>query len=217
VGLKVVGAGLGRTGTNSLKLALEQLLGGPCYHMYEVVARPADTAIWHAAVRGEDVDFAALLGGFSATVDWPAVAFWRELEAVGDDPFILLSTRDSSERWWESVAATILPTVRQPLPSEDPMTAARRTMIREMMDVRFTPSWRERDGAIAAYEQHNAEVRESVPRERLIDWGPGDGWEPICSALGVAVPDAPFPHVNTTEEFSAGAADREEKAREQAP
>jgi hypothetical protein len=204
VGLRVVGAGLGRTGTNSLKLALEQLLGGPCYHMYEVAARPSDTPSWHAAVRGEEVNFSALLDGYAATVDWPACAFWREIAQVSDDPFILLSTRDSSERWWDSVAATILPTVVQELPIDDPSATERRLMIRELMHARFTPAWREREGAIAAYERHNADVRRAVPRERLIDWRPGDGWEPICSALGLAVPRTPFPHVNTTDEFRAG-------------
>jgi hypothetical protein len=208
MGVRVVGAGLGRTGTNSLKLALEQLLGGPCYHMYEVAARPGDTPAWHAAVRGEEVDFAALLDGFTATVDWPACAFWREIAEVSDDPFILLSTRDSSERWWDSVAATILPTVSQPLPIDDPSTTERRLMIRDLMQARFTASWREREGAIAAYERHNADVRSSVRPERLIDWRPGDGWAPICSALGVPVPATPFPHVNTTDEFRASQAAR---------
>jgi Sulfotransferase domain len=202
--LRVVGAGLGRTGTNSLKLALERLLDAPCYHMWEVVERPDDVRSWQAAARGEDVDFAALLHGYSATVDWPGAAYWREIARAGDDPLILLSTRESSQRWWESVAATIVPTVAHATSEEDPATEQRRTMIREMMRARFTPGWREREHAIAAYERHNEDVRASVPRERLIDWQPGDGWEPICSALGVAVPDVPFPHVNTTEEFRTG-------------
>ncbi len=207
--LQVVGAGLGRTGTNSLKLALELVLGGPCYHMYEVVAHPRDAHTWHAAARGEDVDFASLLDGYAATVDWPACAFWREIAHTSEDAFILLSTRDSSARWWDSVAATILPTVSQPLPADDPSTAERRTMIRAMMAARFTPGWRDRDEAVAAYERHNEDVRKTVPRERLIDWRPGDGWEPICSALGVAVPEVPFPHVNSTDEFRAGQRARE--------
>jgi hypothetical protein len=176
--------------------------------MYEVAARPSDTPSWHAAVRGEEVDFSALLDGYAATVDWPACAFWREIAQVSDDPFIVLSTRDSSERWWDSVAATILPTVAQALPIDDPTATERRLMIRELMDARFTPAWRERDGAITAYERHNEDVRRAVPRERLIDWRPGDGWEPICSALGLAVPRTPFPHVNTADEFRASQAAR---------
>ncbi|TMK98014.1 MAG: sulfotransferase family protein [Actinobacteria bacterium] len=209
--LKIVGAGLGRTGTNSLKVALEQLLGDPCYHMYEVAAHPADAARWHAAVRGERVDWDALLAGYAATVDWPASAFWRELLEANPRALVLLSTREHAEQWWESAARTIIPTVSQPLPVDDPDTAARRGMIRDMMRMRFTPDWRERDGAIAAYERHNAQVRATVPAARLIDWRPGDGWEPICSALGVPVPDEPFPHVNTTAQFHS----RQEKDAEQ--
>jgi hypothetical protein len=77
-----------------------------------------------------------------------------------------------------------------------------------MLDVRFTRGWRERERALDAYERHNEQVRATVPAERLIDWQPGDGWEPICSALGVAVPGEPFPHVNSTAEFGAMQASR---------
>ena len=77
--LRVVGAGLGRTGTHSLKLALEQLLGGPCYHMVEVLGRPDQAAVWSRAARGEEPDWTTFLAGYEATVDWPAASFWREL------------------------------------------------------------------------------------------------------------------------------------------
>jgi hypothetical protein len=77
--LRVVGAGLGRTGTNSLKLALEQLLGGPCYHMFEVFGHPDSIPRWVDAVEGRPVDWDALMNGYRAAVDWPAAAFWREL------------------------------------------------------------------------------------------------------------------------------------------
>jgi hypothetical protein len=171
--------------------------------MYEVARRPPDVACWAAATRGEAVDFAALLAGFGAIVDWPGAAFWREIAAAADDPLILLSTRASADQWWDSVEATILRVVGEPA---DDHTNERREMIRGMLEARFTPRWREREEAIAAYERHNADVRASVPRERLIDWRPGDGWEPICSALAVDLPDSPFPHVNRAQEFHAGAA-----------
>ena len=86
--LRVVGAGLGRTGTHSLKLALEQLLGGPCYHMSELIEREDDTAVWAAAARGEDVDWARFLSGFAATVDWPACAFWEPIAAAHPDAVV---------------------------------------------------------------------------------------------------------------------------------
>jgi hypothetical protein len=201
--LRVVGAGLGRTGTNSLKLALEQLLGGPCYHMFELAERPEDIAAWEAAVRGEPVDWDALLHDYLAAVDWPAAAFWRELAAANPGTLVLLSVRDSPQRWWESMQRTIVPTIAGEVPPDEPSTARRRAMVREMMRARFTPDWREAEGAIAAYERHNEQVRRTVPEERLLEWRPSDGWGPICDALAIPVPAAPFPRENTTADFRA--------------
>jgi hypothetical protein len=201
--LRVVGAGLGRTGTNSLKVALEQLLEGRCYHMYELFGRPEDLPAWEAAVRGEPVDWDGLLHEYAATVDWPAAAFWRELYAANPDAVVLLSTRDSARTWWESMEQTIVPTLSRPTPSEDPDAVRGRAMVLEMMRQRFTPDWCDRAAAMAAYERHNDDVRRAVPRERLVEWQPSDGWEPICAALELPVPQAPFPHENTTADFRA--------------
>ena len=202
-GLTLVGAGLGRTGTHSLKLALERLTGRPCYHMIELFDRPPDTSAWHAAARGEPVDWRALLDGFGAAVDWPAGAFWSEIAATEVDPWILLSTRSSADVWWESFSATIATGLQKPVPADRPDWAERRAMVLDMLNTTFTPDWRDREGAMAAYERHNAAVRESVPTDRLIEWQPGDGWDPLCAALGVAVPGEPFPRTNSTAEFVA--------------
>jgi Sulfotransferase domain len=198
--LRIVGAGVGRTGTASLKLALEQLLGGPCFHMGELFDHPELTPTLQAAARGEQVDWATFPPGYVATVDWPACAFWRELAGANPGAPVLLSTRESSEKWWESYSSTILKAMTAPVPPEDTAWVGRRALMSELMP-RFSPDWTTREGAIAGYERHNAAVRDEVPAERLIDWSPGDGWEPICRALGVPVPDDPFPHTNTGAEF----------------
>jgi hypothetical protein len=194
--LRVVGAGVGRTGTASLKAALEKLLGGPCYHMLEVFPRPEHPALWHAAMRGEPVDFDAMLDGFVAAVDWPACTLWKELSAANPNAVILLSTRDP-EAWWKSCEATIFLAMRRAMegPASD-WTAMAQTMLE-----RFGADTSDKASSIDAFERHNAGVRASADPNRLIEWQPGDGWEPICAALGVAVPDEPFPHTNTTDEF----------------
>lgn len=205
--LQVVGAGLGRTGTHSLKQALEQLLGGRCYHMTEVFGRPADIGVWEAAAGGDFPDWGPFLGEFVAAVDWPSAAFWRELAAANPDAVVLLSSRSSADAWWKSANDTIFQVHRRPLPpDDDPAFAIVRDQLR-MIDAvfarTFTAQWYDEGAAKAAYEAHNAAVRASVPPERLVDWQPGDGWDPICERLGLPVPAAPFPHVNTTDDFRA--------------
>jgi hypothetical protein len=199
VSVRVIGAGVGRTGTLSLKAALETLLGGPCYHMVEVFAHPEHVPAWHAAARGDPPDWHALLAGYRAAVDWPASAFWPELMRVFPDAKVLLSTRDR-RAWWESADATIFPHVRTPPPLPAAM-AGWPAMVRDLMAARFTLELDDPEAAMAAFDRHNEAVRAGVPAERRIEWRPGDGWEPLCHALGVPVPDAPFPRTNTREDW----------------
>jgi Sulfotransferase domain len=201
--LRVVGAGLGRTGTHSLKVALERLLDGPCYHMSALIEREADTPVWAAAIRREDVDWTGFLSGFSATVDWPACAFWEPIAAAHPDAIVLLSMRESPEAWWTSFERTIAQTLQSPVPPEDAGWVERRRMVLAMIESTFTPDWRDRAGAIAAYVRHADRVRETVPAGRLVEYRAGDGWEPLCAALGVEIPAEPFPHTNKTAEFRA--------------
>lgn len=200
--LRVVGAGLGRTGTNSLKLALERLLGGPCYHMMEVFGHPDDIAVWQRAVDGEPVDWHTLFAGYAACVDWPGCAFWPALVDEYPDALVLLSTRSSAQAWWKSADETIFAVGRRGAP-DNPVMASQLRMILGIFERHFTPEWADAAPAQAAYDLHNETVRASVPKERLLEWQPGDGWEPICTALGVAVPDEPFPHANSTDDFRA--------------
>jgi hypothetical protein len=192
--LRVVGAGLGRTGTLSLKVALEKLLGGKCYHMAEVIEHPDHAPVWRRAALGEMPDWDGLFRGYAAAVDWPAAAFWQPISEAFPDAVILLSVR-SADSWWESASTTIFPKSRQ---AEGEW--------REMLDAmfaKFSPDLGDRDACIAAFERHNEHVRRTADPKRLLEWTPKDGWEPICRALGVAVPDEPFPRVNTKEEFAA--------------
>jgi hypothetical protein len=199
--LQIVGAGLGRTGTSSLKAALEVLLGGRCYHMYELRERPQDVPRWERALAGEEIDWEAVFGEFRATVDWPAASFWPELAQAYPEAPVLLSRRDSAESWWASMENTIVAVLHEPLPEDDPPLARQRRMTIAILNRRFGERWWERERALAAYERHNEGVRRAVPAERLIEWTPGDGWAPLCERLGLPEPGEPFPHLNTTSEF----------------
>lgn len=199
--LRVVGAGLARTGTASLKLALEQLLGGPCYHMFELFAHPADIPAWHQAARGQYPAWDELLAGYRAAVDVPASAFWQQLAAANPDALIVLSVRDSAEQWWDSASQTVF---NPPQPGPQPGTpqAAFVDMIIEVWRSRIgIDDFSNKAAMIAAYERHNQAVRDLAPPGRLLEWRPGDGWQPIAAALGLPVPERPFPKVNTRSQF----------------
>jgi len=214
--LRVVGAGLGRTGTHSLKIALEQLLGAPCYHMVEAFQRPADIATWHAAATGQPIDWRELFNGYAAVVDWPAAAFWSQIADVFPNAIILLSLRDA-ESWWRSASRTIFegfrratdperreadPQRREGGPGQHPAFAP---MIRDLFGNTFTPDFLEEAPAKVAFERHVAEVRKRAPANRLVEWRAEDGWGPLCATLGVAIPAEPFPLTNTTEQFRSRA------------
>lgn len=193
--LRVVGAGLGRTGTLSLKLALEQLLGMPCYHMVEVFSHPDHVAVWRRAARGEPPDWQQFFKGYGAVLDWPAASFWHELSEAFPDAVVLHSVRDA-ESWWVSANHTIFSATQK-------ASGPWRAMIDDVLGARFTPLLEDREACIDAFEHHNARVREQVVASRLVRWEPGDGWAPLCKALNVPVPDSSFPHVNSSSNFRA--------------
>ena len=197
--MRVVGAGLPRTATRSLKQALELLLGGRCYHMAEVFQHLEDVPAWQAAIRGEKTDWRSFPPDSVAAVDWPASAFWSELAGAHPDALIVLSTRSSAAEWWESADATILPVARKDsYPEyEDWHAMAQALLVRELGE-----EWDDAESAQAFYERHNERVRREAPADRLLEWRASDGWEPLCAALGVPVPDEPFPHTNTRAEWT---------------
>ena len=104
--LKVIGAGFGRTGTKSLKQALEDLGFGPCYHMVEAFAHPEHVPVWEAAAQGEPVEWEDIFRGYQSAVDWPAAAFYAQLMARYPDARVILTVRDP-DRWYESVLNTL--------------------------------------------------------------------------------------------------------------
>lgn len=197
--LKVVGAGVGRTGTLSLKLALEQLLGGRCHHMVEIIGDPAQASGWADAVDGRDVDWQDLLSGYVAQVDWPGASFWREISAANPEALVLLSTREP-DAWYRSASNTIFQPVAVAPPGLEQWFG---TTLHKMFEERFSDDLENPTKMMEAFERHNAEVRAGVPADRLLEWTVSDGWEPICERLGVAVPNEAFPATNSTNETRA--------------
>jgi hypothetical protein len=197
--LRVIGAGLPRTGTMTLKNALETLLGAPCHHMSEVFAHvETHPPAFLAAARGEETDWDEVLAGYAAAVDWPASAFYAELAERYPDAIVVLSRRDDFDTWWTSCTNTIF----TGMDSSEFTTQAWVDMIAAIWDKTFEGADRtDRDAVEAAYHRYHEGVREAIPPERLVEFTTGAGWEPLCEALGMPVPKAPFPYLNTTKEW----------------
>jgi hypothetical protein len=202
--LSIIGTGFGRTGTLSLKHALQLLGLDPCYHMVEVAQNPGHAALWSAAHDGARTDWDALFASYRATVDWPSTAFWRDIVDHFPSARVIHSERPAAA-WYASVKNTIYQVMKNPTPPQAPpafheqLEMARKVILRGVFDDRFEDEAR----AIAIYEAHNARVKREIAPERLLVYQPGQGWEPLCKFLGVAIPETPYPKVNTTEDFIA--------------
>jgi hypothetical protein len=176
--------------------------------MAEVFKRPQDVAVWNAAIKGEPIDWRALFADYAAVVDWPAAAFWPQIAEVFPDAIILLSVRDA-DGWWKSASGTIFSIgLRKARPDGDAgggppshLPPGLPQMVTGMFSNTFTPDYVQEAAAKAAFDRHNADVRKRAPAKRLVEWRVTDRWGPLCAALGVPVPDEPFPVTNTSEQF----------------
>jgi hypothetical protein len=197
--MQVIGAGVGRTGTYSLKLAISQLGLGPCHHMEEVLSDLAvQVPLWSAAVTGRP-DWPAIYRGFNSAVDWPTAGFFRELIEVYPSARFVLTHRDP-ERWADSFGATIykLMAGRDQAPPE---MKAWLEMADGVLAKTGFPGGLDRSGLIDAFVTHNEAVKAAVPADHLLVFDVREGWGPLCEFLGAAVPGAEFPRTNDREEF----------------
>lgn len=201
MGLSVIGAALGRTGTKSLKIALERLGFGPCHHMEEVFQNPMQLPHWWAAIAGETVDWDVVLAGYNSCTDYPSAYFWRELAHTYPDAKVVLTMR-SVESWWESYSNTIMK-VLQNVPKEAPPHVRE---VREMAaslwtEKTFGAPLDDKAAGFAAYEKYVDSVIASISSDRLLCFDVREGWEPLCKFLGKPVPDGDFPRTNNSSEF----------------
>jgi hypothetical protein len=197
----VFSAGFGRTGTMSLKLALEELSLGPCHHMDEVLHNgESQIPLWNEAFAGRP-DFEAIYRGYCSAVDWPTAAYWRELANAYPDAIVILSTR-SAESWCASFSGTILSVLNAP----ETWTDNARPWLEMVVDVvikRSLGGRTDQDGLLAAFNAHETAVKAAIAPDRLLVFDVREGWEPLCRFLDRPVPDSPFPRTNSKEEFFA--------------
>ncbi len=196
--LQVIGAGFGRTGTLSLKVALERLGFKKCHHMTEVLSNPESAPAWVAASRGEHVDWHEVFSGYKACVDWPSCMFYRELMEVFPEAKVVITVRDP-ERWYESVNTTIaILTMDTPrwlcwlVPAIGAVIKVSLACVWKTFDNRFE----DKEHAIAVFRAHIEEVKRVVPPSRLLVFEVAQGWGPLCEFLDVPVPVGAFPHLN---------------------
>lgn len=192
--LQVIGAGFGRTGTSSLKRALEQLGFGPCHHMSEVNGSEANKALWRGIAAGQRPGWGVAMAGYRSSVDWPSCHYWRELAEAFPDAKVVLSVRPADE-WYASMRHTIVPALAGSTTEE---SVGRKLIWHEVFGGRLA----DREHAIAVFEAHNQTVIDALPAERLLVFAPDDGWGPLCDHLGVAVPDSLYPHLNRADVFN---------------
>jgi len=197
--LQVIGTGTGRTGTYSLKIAINQLGFGPCYHMEDVLHdMSVKVPHWLDALAGKP-DWDKTFDGYGSTVDWPTAGFYRELAAAYPDAKFVHTERDP-ERWADSFGSTIYKLLAE-IDQTPPEMHVWLNMVVDVAAKTGFPPGMKRDELVAGFIAHNNAVRECIPADQLLIFEVKQGWEPLCEFLGVAVPDGSFPRTNDREEF----------------
>ncbi|MDT8318392.1 MAG: sulfotransferase [bacterium] len=200
--LQVIGAGFGRTGTSSLKAALEFLGYGPSYHMFEVANKPHHIDLWNQANKSRNIDWQILFEGYKSAVDWPACAFLEELIHIYPTAKVILTYRDPSE-WYESACSTIFTAMDTGAQHPDPLARKQIEMIRNLiLNGVFTGKYKNKEYAIDTYKKHIERIIRLVSPDRLLKYKVTQGWEPLCHFLDVPIPSIIFPWLNDRHSFN---------------
>jgi hypothetical protein len=201
MGLTVIGAGFGRTGTLSIRAALEQLGFGPCYHMDNVFASAEHLERWQALADGGPADWEGLFAGHVSTVDWPGMLYYRELADAYPNAKVILSVRPA-DGWWKSFSTTIRKLIESRDSASNDHTRAVLSYANQIIAGQsFGGKINDKDAVLAAYQRHNDEVMNSIAPERLLVYDVTEGWGPLCQYLEVPAPGGEFPHVNDADQF----------------
>ncbi|KAJ7106865.1 P-loop containing nucleoside triphosphate hydrolase protein [Mycena crocata] len=216
VPLRVLSLGFCRTGTSSLRSALDILGYKNPHHMFAVLEDPAQIDLWMAAINAKFLrqgtpygrkEWDSLVGHCEALTDCPSILFAKELIATYPEAKVILTLRDP-DRWWQSYNASIAALARTKRASFAEWLDQRGpgrmlAFSRVVQTMMFGPLATDipADEAKARMVAHYAEVRSLVPKDRLLEYNVGEGWERLCAFLGDDVPDVEFPHTNDAESF----------------
>ncbi len=210
--LKVIGTGLGRTGTYSLKLALEHLGFGKCYHMTELFQNPEGVKHFLQAEKGEKVNWEELFKGYKSSVDYPAARYYTQIAGHYPEAKVIHTHRDPEE-WYDSAVNTIFMArnltisrlIKFGLKYPFSRIVQKRFHVfkynRKLIINEFGKDLLDRKKVLKAFEQHTENVIKRISSDRLLIFKASDGWEPLCRFLNVPVPKNIFPYSNTRDEF----------------
>ena len=199
--LQVVNAGFGRTGTKSIKMALEQLGFGPCHHMEEVFNNTSQLPYWQKATDGEKMNWDEVFQGYQSAVDWPSAHFWKELADYYPESKVLLSVRPA-EQWWASYSETIkkLLEMRDEIPEDYPRSVSHMAE-KIVTELTFENATNDKEFVLSKFQQRIDDVKEAIPADRLLVFQVTEGWAPLCEFLNVPIPEGDFPRSNAKVDF----------------
>lgn len=199
--MEVVGTSFSRTGTYTLKLALEQLGYGSCYHNYELRKRPNDLTFFSEAYETGTTNWKQLYKAFNAVTDWPASSFWESLYKTYPSAKFIHVDRDP-DKWFDSFTATIIPSIFEDIKSSDVFISDRNKLLKKMvLDDFFEGQFDNKDFVISKYLEHRAKVKKTVPKSQVLFFSLDEEWPPLCEFLNVSTPQAPFPSSNNKTAF----------------
>jgi hypothetical protein len=209
--LEIIGAGWGRTGTESLKKALEILGYNKCYHMFELIKEGDRLKYWEQLEKERTTDFESLFQGYKAAVDFPVAAYYKEIMQHYPHAKIILTVRDP-DKWFDSATKTIFRGTPAPVMMimrflglfskklgyfPKVIDYAVRAFLKGMMQGKV----KDRDFMKAKLKAWNEEVMQYVPADKLLVYEVKDGWEPLCAFLDKPEPQVPFPRSNDSDAF----------------
>ncbi|MBS1518083.1 MAG: sulfotransferase family protein [Bacteroidetes bacterium] len=210
--LKIIGSGLGRTGTFSLKLALEHIGFGKCFHMIELFQNPEGVKYFRQAERGEQVNWNELFNGYVSAVDYPGARYFENLAEYYPDAKLIHTYRNPDE-WYDSAVETIFMAknlspgkilkfgLRFPFSKEVRRRFRVFTYNRMLMDREFGKDLTDKKKVIERFKRHTDNVIKKIHPDRLLIFKASEGWDPLCRFLNVPVPDVEFPLSNDRKEF----------------